>query len=53
MYETRVKSNGKKLKLKVWNSNKGKILEEKVHNLKKVQYAKLQKETTQTLFRTF
>ena len=36
MYETRVKSNGTKLKLKVWNSNKGKILEEKVHNLKKV-----------------
>ena len=36
MYETRVKSNGTKLELKVWNSNKGKILEEKVQNLKKV-----------------
>ena len=36
MYGARVKSNGTKLELKVWNSNKGKILEEKVQNLKKV-----------------
>ena len=47
MYETRVKSNGTKLELKVWNSNKGKILEEKV------QYAKLQKETTQNIVSYF